>query len=157
MRHYECQCGICKTRLQIAFSGEPYPEPGDTLTHRCSVCRQDTVFTRTLTKKALAQQRSDQAEQALRQEITRLCSGHGFRCRFLYQSVIITTDLSDWCFDYHQPKITLYHESTVPIHFPTGDYARSHLQFRDRKMTLPEVIDYIAAHEQWRREQPAGK
>lgn len=73
--------------------------------------------------------------------------------RFLYQSVIVTTPLADWCFDYHQRKITLYHESTIKINFATGDFVKSHLQFANRKMTPLEVIDYIASHDAWR----AGK
>ncbi len=81
-----------------------------------------------------------------------LCNEKGFSCRFLYQSVIITTDLSDWCFDYHLSRITLYHESTIKINFTTGNYAKAHVQFRNRKMTIPEVIDYIAKHDLWRKE-----
>ena len=63
--------------------------------------------------------------------------------------------LADWCFDYHQSRITLYHESTVKINFETGDYAKSHLQFANRKMKPLDVIDYIAAHDAWRAEKNA--
>ena len=156
MRTYECACKICKTKQQIAFSVEPYPELGESIPHMCAFCRKETTFTRSLTRKALAEMRRKQEEQERQKEIVMLCSRYGFRCRFLYQSVIITTDLSDWCFDYHQPTVTLYHESTVPIHFPTGDYAKAHVQFRNRKMKIPEVIAYIAAHDQWRREYGAN-
>lgn len=78
---------------------------------------------------------------------------YGFLYRFLYQSVIITTQLSDWCFDYHQSAITLYHESTIKINFETGNFAKAHVQFRNQKMSVPEVIDYIAAHDDWRASQ----
>lgn len=44
-------------------------------------------------------------------------------------------------------KKTLRHESTTKINFATGDYAFTHEQFRDQKMTFEEVIDYIAAHD----------
>ncbi|MBQ6119967.1 MAG: hypothetical protein IJK98_12090, partial [Clostridia bacterium] len=76
-----------------------------------------------------------------------MCSEKGFSCRFLYQSVIITTPLAAWSFDFHLPKKTLYHESTKKINFATGNYAKTHVQFRDRKMTVNEVIEYIAAHD----------
>ncbi len=45
------------------------------------------------------------------------------------------------------------YESTIKVNFKTGDYAKTHEQFRDRKMTCEEVIDYIARHEKWRAEQ----
>lgn len=80
----------------------------------------------------------------LRQSIADRCAELGFRCRFLYQSVIVMTPLSDWCFDYHERKITLYHESTVKINFATGDYAKAHMQFHARKMTPLVVLSYIA-------------
>ena len=76
-----------------------------------------------------------------------MCSERGFSCHFLYQSVIIITPLAAWSFDYHLPKKTLYHESTIKINFATGDYAKTHVQFRDRKMTVNEVIEYITAHD----------
>ena len=37
--------------------------------------------------------------------------------------------------------------------FETGDIAKTHEQFRDRKMTCEEVIDYIAEHDAWRAQQ----
>ena len=42
---------------------------------------------------------------------------------------------------------TLRHESTVKINFDTGDPAAMHYQFRDRKMSNADVIDYIANHD----------
>ena len=105
---------------------------------------------RVLTRKAAAELRRRQAEADLRRSILDRCAEHGFQCRFLYQSVIITTPLSDWCFDYHTVKKTLYHESTIKIHFATGDYAKAHVQFRDRRKSPIEVIDYIAGHDSWK-------
>ena len=110
-------------------------------------------MTRVLTRKAAAELRRRQAEADLRQSILDRCAEHGFQCRFLYQSVIITTPLSDWCFDYHTPKKILYHESTTKINFATGDYAKAHVQFRDRRMSPIEVIDYIADHDSWKAAQ----
>ena len=102
---------------------------------------------------AAAELRRRQEEAALRRSILDRCAEHGFQCRFLYQSVIITTPLSDWCFDYHTPKKTLYHESTTKINLVTGDYAKAHVQFRDRHMSPIEVIDYIADHDSWKAAQ----
>lgn len=152
MRHYESECAVCGRKTQVAFSAEPYPEYGDCFQHFCPLCGEKTEHRRTLTKKTAAQLRRDHEEQRQREEIMVLCEKEGFSCRFLYQSVIITTDLSDWCFDYHQKRITLYHESTTKINFATGNYAKAHVQFRNRKMTIPEVIDYIANHDLWRKE-----
>ena len=110
-------------------------------------------MTRVLTRKAAAELRRRQAEADLRQSILDRCAEYGFQCRFLYQSVIITTPLSDWCFDYHVPQKTLYHESTTKINFTTGDYAKAHIQFRNRRMNPIEVIDYIAGHDSWKAAQ----
>ena len=86
----------------------------------------------------------------MRNSIVAKCNQHGFKCRFLYQSVIIATPISDWSFDYHTSRITLYHESTEKINRETGNYAKSHVQFRNKKITPVEVIDYIVGHDAWR-------
>ena len=78
-------------------------------------------FSRTLTRKTANELKKKQAESDLQQSIVERCNHYGFQYRFLYQSVIVTTPLSDWCFDYHHNKITLYHESTTKINFATGD------------------------------------
>lgn len=153
MRHYECECLKCSTKAQIPFQAEPYPEIGDVFSRFCPTCSEETQMTRVLTRKAAAVLRRRQEEADLRQSILDRCAEYGFRCRFLYQSVIITTELSDWCFDYHSAKKTLYHESTTKINFATGDYAKAHIQFRDRRMTPIEVIDYIADHDSWKAAQ----
>ena len=152
MRQYECKCLKCGLKRQFAFE-EPYPKFGETFSKHCASCASDTIHTRTLTKKTLSELRGAERESALRQSIAEKCAENGFVCRFLHQSVIITSNLSDWCFDYHQQKITLYHESTVKINLTTGDYSKSHVQFRNRKIKPLEVIEYIAAHDEWRKKQ----
>ena len=89
--------------------------------------------------------------------IEELCKEHGFSCRFVYRSVVITTPLSDWCFDYHESRKTLWHESTVKINFETGDYAKAHCQLKNRKMTIAETISYIAKHEEWAKDNRPSK
>ena len=153
MRQYECKCLACGDRRQKAFQREPYPEYGAVFLTRCVVCNADTEHTRVLTRKTAAEIRRREAEQQLRRSLIDKCGEYGFTCRFVYQSVIITTPLSDWCFDYHQSRITLYHESTTKINYATGDYAKAHKQFTDRKMTPLEVIEYIAAHDEWRMKE----
>ena len=96
-------------------------------------------------------------EQELRQSIVERASQYGFSCRFLYQSVVITTPLADWCFDYHGSRITLYHESTVKRNPATGDFAKAHKQFSDRKMNPIAVLDYIAEHDKWKANQRNGE
>ncbi len=157
MQQYECICLTCKHKTQILFPGEPYPKLGEEFSARCSVCETETPHTRVLTKKAVAELHRQEAEQQLRQSITDKCAALGFTCRFYYQSVIITTPVCDWCFDYHQSRVTLYHESTVKINFQTGNYAKSHTQFKDRKMSPLKVIDYIAAHDRWRMKENQAK
>lgn len=153
MRHYECEYLRCGWKAQIAFQTEPYPKIGETFVRFCPSCSEETQMKRVLTKKAAAELRRRQEESDLRRSILDRCTEHGFQCRFLYQSVIITTPLSDWCFDYHTVKKTLYHESTTKINFATGDYAKAHVQFRDRRMSSIEVIDYIADHDLWKAAQ----
>lgn len=108
---------------------------------------------RTLTRKTATELRRRQEEDNLRNSISDRAAQYGFQCRFLHQSVIVTTPLGDWCFDYHQSRVTLYHESTVKINFETGNYAKAHEQFSQRKMKPLEVIDYIASHEAWRQQK----
>lgn len=155
-RHYECECMSCGTKRTIEFCEEPYPKPKDTFLNPCPICGDKTNHTRAMTKKTLAELHREQAEEALRSSIVQKCDELGFKCRFLYQSVIVTTHLADWSFDYHQSRITLYHESTIKVNFETGNYAKSHLQFANRKMKPLEVINYIASHDAWRSEQLTG-
>lgn len=153
MRQYECKCLKCDQKRQIAFA-EPYPTFGEVFSKYCTSCASDTLHTRVLTKKTAAELRAAAYENALRQSIINRCTEKGLKCRFLYQSVIITSHLSDWCFDYHEAKITLYHESSIKINFTTGNYAKAHVQFRDRQMKPLDVIEYIAAHDEWRAKHP---
>lgn len=149
-RHYECECSNCGKKRQLAFHEEPFPEIGEAFLFMCPICDTETEHTRVLTKKAAAELRRKQQEKDLQNAIIDQCTKFGFAYRFVYRSVIITTALSDWCFDYHQSKITLYHESTVKVNFSTMDYAKSHVQFENKKMTPFEVIEYIAKHDEWR-------
>ncbi len=110
-----------------------------------------------LTRKVATELRKLASEEELKQSIIDYCKKYNFTCRFLYESVIITTPISSWQFQYHDSSKTLWHESTVKINFETGDYAKTHEQFRDRKMTCEEVIDYIAEHDRWRAQNPSHK
>ena len=152
MREYLCECLNCHNQHPVRFE-EPFPKAGDVFEHVCKTCGCITKQTRVLTRKARAEMRTKEAERELRQSIVEKCESYGFQCRFLYESVIITTPISSWQFGYHSSRKTLRHESTVKINFETGDYAKTHEQFHDRKMSCAEVIDYIAAHDKWRQEQ----
>jgi hypothetical protein len=148
---------VCGRKTQVAFSAEPYPEYGDRFQHFCPVCETETEHSRTLTRKTATELRRKLEEQQWREEIMALCEREGFSCHFLHQSVIITTELSDWCFDYHQSRITLYHESTTKINSATGNSAKAHVQFRNRQITTPEVIAYIANHDRRRKSRETDK
>jgi len=152
MRHYLCECMACHTRQQYAFD-EPYPDIGESFLRQCNHCCQMTPHFRVLTRKAMAELRAKEEEATLRQGIAKKCEQMGFTCRFVYESVIVSTPISSWQFDYHRRLKTLRHESTVKWNFKTGDPAFTHEQFRDRKMSNDEVIDYIAAHDAWRAKQ----
>ena len=152
MRHYVCECQVCHTQQQYAFE-EPYPALGAIFSRPCNACCDVTPHTRVMTRKAMAELRMQQEEEMLRHSILDQCVSLGFQARFLYQSVIITTPISSWQFDYHSKLKTLRHESSVKVNFATGDPAFTHEQFRDRKMSIAEVIDYIAAHDEWRARQ----
>ena len=143
-------CLKCQKKDQTNLE-EPYPEYGDTFIHFCRQCEEDTDHTLVLTKKLASQLRVQEAEKELKESIINYCKTYGFTCRFLYESVIITTPISSWQYQYHSSKKTLRHESTVKINFETGDYAKTHEKFRNRKMTNEEIIDYIAAHDKWRQ------
>lgn len=157
MRQYECECTVCGTKKSVAFREEPYPEYGDIFSLFCTNCNTETRHTRTLTRKTAAELRRKAEEENLRQTILDKCAEYGFSVRFLYQSVIITTPLADWCFDYHVKEITLYHESVYKINPQTGLYAKAHVQFSKRKMSSTEVIEYIADHDEWRAQHPMKK
>ena len=150
MRRYMCICLKCGRESNIGFTEEPYPQYGEKFIHYCRHCEEDTTQTMILTKKVANEIRAQVAEEDLKQSIIDYCKKYGFTCRFLYQSVIITTPISSWQFAYHDSLKTLRHESTIKVNFKTGDYAKTHEQFRNRKMTCNEVIDYIASHDKWR-------
>ncbi len=152
MRHYLCECTACHTRQQYAFD-EPYPGIGESFFQQCNHCCEMTPHSRVLTRKAMAELRAKEEEAVLRQGIAKKCEQMGFTCRFVYESVIVSTPISSWQFDYHRRLKTLRHESTVKWNFKTGDPAFTHEQFRDRKMSNDEVIDYIAAHDEWKAKQ----
>ena len=153
MRQYECECLVCGEKRQRIFCVEPYPELDTIFSCFCTNCKKETEHKRVLTRKAIAELKRQQQEELLQTSIVEKCLLYGFKCRFLYQSVVISTSLADWCFDYHTNRITLYHESTIKVNFETGDYAKAHVQFKDKKMTPLEVIEYIARHEEWKRRQ----
>lgn len=153
MRQYLCECLRCHKHETIAFKEEPFPEAGETIEYSCKGCGQKTFYTRVLTRKAMSELRVKQQEEALRQTIRDACMKYGFQHRFLYESVIISTPVSSWQFNYKSSKKTLRHESTVKINFETGNYAKTHEQFRDRKISCEDLIDYIAAHDKWRMHQ----
>lgn len=152
MRQYMCTCLNCGGRNHLRFD-EPYPQYGDEFIRFCNHCGTDTTQTMVLTKKIATQLRKLKAENERKQSIIDCCQKYGFTCRFLFESVIITTPMSSWQFQYHDSRKTLRHESTIKINFETGDIAKTHEQFRDRKMTCEEVIDYIAEHDAWRAQQ----
>ncbi|MBR1457150.1 MAG: hypothetical protein IJ594_08360 [Oscillospiraceae bacterium] len=152
MRQHICTCLLCGGQNHLSFE-EPYPQFGQQLVRFCRHCGKDTPQTMTMTRKIAAELRKKKAEEDLKQSIVSYCQKYGFTCRFLYESVIITTPVSSWQFPYHAPRKTLRHESTVKINFATGDYAKTHEQFSNRKMTCEEVIDYIAAHDEWRQRE----
>ena len=156
MRQYLCECMVCHKQRNIHLD-EPFPAPAASFTSLCTACGTDTPHTRVLTRKAMAEIRAAQEEAALRQAIIDCCEKHGFTVRFLYESVIITTPISSWQFGYHDRLKTLRHESTYKVNLKTGDPAKTHEQFRNKKMTNEEVIEYIAAHDQWRQSQSIGE
>lgn len=146
MRQYLCECKACGWQKNMFFD-EPFPRPGDLIHCYCDYCQEDTTFTRTMTRKAQAEINRIAEEKALQESILDKCAYYGFTCRFYGESVIITTPAATWQFDYHQKLKTLRHESTVKINFDTGDPAAMHYQFRNRKMSNADVIDYIANHD----------
>lgn len=146
MRHLMCTCLKCGGQNHLQFE-EPYPQYGEQFVRYCRHCEEDTAQTMALTKKVATELRKQKAEEELQQSIIDCCNKYGFTCRFLFESVIITTPISSWQFAYHESKKTLRHESTTKINFDTGDYAFTHEQFRNKKMSCEEVIDYIAGHD----------
>lgn len=147
IRCYECRCKKCERTMQITFKSEPFPVIGEEFYFDCKICGEKTPYTRVLTRKAKADLKRFEDEEKLRQEISTLCARHDFSCRFLYQSVIIKTDISTWCFDYHKKNKTLYHESTIKINFETGEPCFAHIQFENRYISTEEIIEYITSHD----------
>ena len=102
---------------------------------------------RALTRKEKSKLRREAEEEKLKASIRKRCDLYGMFCRFYLESVIINSPVAKWQFAYHDRLKTLWHESTVKINFETGDYAAMLNQFRNRRMTCEEVIDYIARHD----------
>jgi len=153
MKAFECMCSECGYITQVTFTNYEYPQLGVQFESYCRQCEADTGFVRVPTRKALAEQKRQYEEQVIQKKIKELCEQYGFGCRFVYQSVVITTPIAEWSFDYHKNKVTLYHESSVKINRETGLYARTHVQFRDRKMNFEDVLKYIATHDKWRKNE----
>jgi len=153
LRTYECECVECRNKTQIQFKNEcKYPKLGEIFTSYCKCCGGMCDFTRTMTKKALSELRRIHEEQALKDKIQSLCDYYGYACKFVFQSVVITTPIASWSFDYHKSKVTLHHESSVKINWETGLYARTHVQFREKNMNFEEILAYIHSHDTWRKE-----
>lgn len=155
MRQHICTCLKCGGQNHLHFD-EPYPKYGDQFIRFCKHCGAESPQTMAMTRKVATELRKQAAEDTLKQSIIDYCQKYDFTCRFLYESVIITTPVSSWQFQYHSSRKTLRHESTVKVNFETGEYAKTHEQFRNRKMTCEEVIDYIAAHDEWRAKQQSS-
>ena len=100
-----------------------------------------------LTRKQKAKLRREAEEAELKETKKKRCALYGMSCRFYLESVIIYSPVAKWQFAYHDRLKTLWHESTVKINFETGDYAAMHNQFRNRRLTCKDVIDYIAGHD----------
>ncbi len=148
----ECKCLKCDFITQVYFEQEDVPLYGDRFLHRCKKCCEETVFTRVLTKRLRREWCKTYDERVLA-DIAAKCSEYGFTYRVVFQSVVIQTPLSKWSFDFHVAKKTLYHENAVKYNRKTGNYAQAHAQFRDRRMRCTAIIDFIAAHEQWKLDQ----
>lgn len=150
MRQYLCECQVCHMQRNYCFDA-PYPAPSAIFIRLCSACGVETSHTRVLTRRARKEIKAGQEEEALRQSIIACCETYGFTVRFLYESAIITIPISSWQFGYHDKLKTLRHESTYKVNLKTGDSSKTHEQFRNRKMSNEEVIEYIANHDQWRQ------
>lgn len=146
MRKYLCFCLKCKTERLLDFD-EPFPLYGDVFKSYCQNCLAEEDFTRVLTRKAKAELNIKAEEDTLKKRISDRCALYGFTTRQLFQSIVIQTPKAEWSFDYHKRLKTLLHESTYPFSLKTGAPAKAHIQFKDRKLTIEEIIDYIARHD----------
>lgn len=132
-RQIVCQCATCGSRANFTFPSDTCPQYGEHFPHYCTTCACEREHVLVLTRKIATEIRVAEQERQLHDSILALCTHYGFICRFVYQSVLITTPVCNWFFDYHRPRKTLYHESTIKVNFVTGDYAKSHKQFKSEK------------------------
>ena len=87
-----------------------------------------------------------------KERIRETCAKHGFEVVFKEPFACIKTDLSDWRFDYHKERITLLHKNDAPaLDSLTGAIVDYHVQFANYDLTVEQVIDGIANHEEWKR------
>lgn len=91
MKTFECMCSECGYITQVTFTNYEYPQLGVQFESYCRQCEADTGFVRVPTRKALAEQKRQYEEQVIQKKIKDLCEQYGFGCRFVYQSVVITT------------------------------------------------------------------
>ena len=91
---------------------------------------------------------------AVRKErIGRACEKRGFTLTFKEPFACVGTDLSDWRFDYHRDRITLLHKNDAPVLDElTGAVMDYHVQFADYDLTVEQVINGIADHEEWKKQ-----
>ena len=61
----------------------------------------------------MAELRAAEEEATLRQEIVEKCERMGFACRFVYESVVISTPVSSWQFDCLRRELRM--QSAMPL------------------------------------------
>lgn len=85
-----------------------------------------------------------------RERLSETCEKHGFNLCFKEPFACISTGVSDWRFDYHREKVTLLHRNNFPVLDKlTGVAVDYHVQYADYDLTVEQVIDGIAGHDEW--------
>lgn len=88
-----------------------------------------------------------------KERIRQICAKHGFGVVFKEPFACIKTDLSDWRFDYHRDRFTLLHKNDTPmLDELTGAVMDYHVQFANYDLTVEQVINGIAGHEEWKKQ-----
>ena len=76
-----------------------------------------------MTRKARAELRALEEENALPERIMRRCALYGFKMRRLYCSAVVITPISKWSLDDHLSEKTQLRQSSYSFNRPAGDPA----------------------------------
>ena len=144
-----CKCLTCGNMREMRIILRHSRNDENEIQCKCYICHKKTSSIIVTSPKEIDAVRKSRVYSRQRR-VKRACDKYHFKFHFGEQHAFIKTELGAWFFDYLDPLVTLYHESTRKINRRTGEYSAFHVQFENKYMSIEKVIDYIASHDDYR-------